>query len=251
MADYPEIAARFARETAQHQMTVLHDDGLYRHLRFADPKSSLYWYEITTTPGQLVFSGDGESFVFRRAPDMFEMFRRSAESGGINATYWSEKCKSNNEFTYSRERFEEHVWKAVDAAEPLYRELREYVQKRIFDSESFNIDYEADALYAVMDFRHHLTAGPDANGTYPGPFSFRRIHEWDLRDFDWWFLFACYAIRDAIGKYDATICGSRCPAHPEHYCRRSPVHQPGVCRDRKQKGTESCTWDPATKRVAA
>lgn len=34
-----DIAARFARDTAQHEMTVLHDDGLYRHLRF----QRTYW----------------------------------------------------------------------------------------------------------------------------------------------------------------------------------------------------------------
>lgn len=34
MTDYPEIASRFARETSAHRMTVLHDAGLYRHLRF-------------------------------------------------------------------------------------------------------------------------------------------------------------------------------------------------------------------------
>ncbi|WP_069630838.1 hypothetical protein [Streptomyces niveus] len=38
-------------------------------------------------------------------------------------------------------------------------------------------------------------------------------------------------------------CGSQCPEH-EHTCRRSPGHQRGICRDEKQKGTESCTWDP-------
>lgn len=55
-----------------------------------------------------------------------------------------------------------------------------------------------------------------------------------------------------LPEYDATICGSRCPEHAEHYCRRSPGHQPHICRDRKQKGTESCTWDAArsTKAVA-
>lgn len=46
-----------------------------------------------------------------------------------------------------------------------------------------------------------------------------------------------------------TICGSRCPVH-EHVCQRSPRHQVGICRDRKQKGTESCTWDPRHVRLA-
>lgn len=45
-----------------------------------------------------------------------------------------------------------------------------------------------------------------------------------------------------------TICGSHCPVH-EHVCQRSPQHQPGICRDRKQKGTESCTWDPEREGV--
>ncbi|MEE4419611.1 hypothetical protein [Streptomyces bugieae] len=250
MSDHPEIAQRFARETAGHQMTVLHDEGFYRHLRFVNPDSSLYWYEITTTPGQLVFSGDGESFVFRLAPDMFEMSRRSAESGGINATYWAEKCRTGNAKSYSRERFEECVEKAVADAEPYYRGLREHVQEEIFDSELYDVDYESAALVAVLNFEHHLTARRDAKGNYD-TFRFKRVHEWELRDFDWWFLFACYAVSDAIVQYDATICGSRCPKHQDHYCRRSPVHQPGICRDRKQKGTESYTWDPARKQVTA
>ena len=66
-----DSAKRFKSETKHHVMEIVHDDGLYRHLRFTNPKSDLYWFEITTTPGQLAFSGDGESFVFRLAPDMF------------------------------------------------------------------------------------------------------------------------------------------------------------------------------------
>jgi hypothetical protein len=31
---YPKEADRFAKDTAEHAMTILHSDGLYRHLRF-------------------------------------------------------------------------------------------------------------------------------------------------------------------------------------------------------------------------
>lgn len=203
MSEYPEIAARFQRETAGHQMTVVHDNGLYRHLRFVTPKSDLYWYEIVSTPGQLVFSGDGDSFVFRLAPDMFEMFRRSAEAGSINATYWAEKCKTGNVRTYSRERFEQHVWKQVDERKQYFRgDLRADVQRYIFDSEIYNVDYEADAIMAVLGYQYHLTKTRDDRGNWD-TFRFRRVHEWELEDFDWWFLFACYAISDAILKYDS------------------------------------------------
>lgn len=44
---------------------------------------------------------------------------------------------------------------------------------------------------------------------------------------------------------DQQICGSRCPEHVGHFCQRSPRHCSN-CRDQKQKGTESCSWDPAT-----
>lgn len=247
MSDYTDIAARFARETANHTMTVLHDDGFYRHLRFANPASSLYWYEITTTPGQLVFSGDGDTFAFRLAPDMFEMFRRSAESGDINAQYWAEKCRTGNAKSYSRERFEEYVEKQVANAEQYYPGLRDDVREEIFDSPVYDVDHEPAALMTALGYAYFLEPGKNPAGRQE--FRFAHVYEWELKDFDWWFLFACYAISDAITKYDATICGSRCPEHSEHYCRRSPGHQRGICRDRKQKGTESCTWDPATKAV--
>lgn len=45
------------------------------------------------------------------------------------------------------------------------------------------------------------------------------------------------------------VCGSRCPEH-DHVCQRSPQHQRGVCRDQRQKGTESCDWDPTYIRAA-
>ncbi|MEU9218808.1 hypothetical protein AB0D47_19930 [Streptomyces sp. NPDC048376] len=201
MSDYSKSAARFARNTASHRMTVLHDDGLYRHLRFTNPDSSLYWYEITTTPGQLVFSGDGDTFAFRVAPDMFEMFRRSAESGGINPQYWAEKCRTGNAYTYSRDRFEEYVEKQVVSNEPFYPGLRDDVRDEIFDSPVYDVDHEPAAVMTVLGYEFHLPLGQ--NPDRRGPFRFSYVHAWELKDFDWWFLFACHAISDAIVKYDA------------------------------------------------
>ncbi|MFI0900616.1 hypothetical protein [Streptomyces sp. NPDC020983] len=196
-----DAADRFARETAKHQMTVLHDDGLHRHLRFANPGSSLYWFEITTTPGQLVFSGDGDSFVFRLAPDMFEMFRQSADSGAVNASYWAEKVRTGNARSYSRERFEEYVEEQVAAAEPYYPGIRDDVQVEIFDDVVYDVNYEASALMAALGYAYFLD--PDQNPEGRKAFNFKYVHEWDLRDFDWWYLFACHAIVWGIAQYDA------------------------------------------------
>jgi len=206
-----DAARRFASETAKHQMTIVHDDGLHRTLRFANPDNFLYWYEITTTPGQLVFSGDGDSFVFRLGDDMFKLFRRSAESGGINASYWAEKCRTGNAKSYSREQFEQYVWKQVADAEPYYRNLRDDVQKEIFESEVYDVDYESAALMAVLGYTCHLTLRRDADGNRV-PFRFRGVHEWDLQDYDWWYLFACHAIRHGIAAYDAAKAGEKAVA---------------------------------------
>lgn len=53
-----EAAERFTKDVAGHVMTVLHDDGLYRHLRFVQPDRSGYWFEIVTWPGSLAVRGE-------------------------------------------------------------------------------------------------------------------------------------------------------------------------------------------------
>ena len=44
---------RFLKNAAAHQMEVLRDDGVNRHLRFRNPESSAYWFDIITWPGTL------------------------------------------------------------------------------------------------------------------------------------------------------------------------------------------------------
>jgi hypothetical protein len=235
---YAEIASRFARNTAGHTMTVLHDDGLYRHLRFtSNPRGySEYWFDLITTPGQLVFSGDGESYVFRRTTDMFEFFRSGIYRDGslhINPGYWSEKLTSNREAatTYSEKLFEDEVAESLAAAEEGYPGVTAAWAEHV-ESE-YNIEYEEEARRALDDFRfgesyrasctkcdwalddeswmiarrkmaeHAKEAGEKHAGFVRDlTFTFSDTWEWQLRDFDWWFLFACHAIVWGIARYD-------------------------------------------------
>lgn len=80
---------RFADDTSAHRMTVLLDQGLYRHLRFAAPANSFSWFEIITVPGLLTINGDMGTFTFARERDMLPLFRRA--DGSINDYYWTEK----------------------------------------------------------------------------------------------------------------------------------------------------------------
>jgi hypothetical protein len=98
MSEYTESAARFKRETASHEMTVLHEDGLYRHLLFegtADSPFGRYPFQLVTWPYNLVVKA-GWTFHFDidATPDMFDLFRRTALTGQINPGYWSEKVRA-------------------------------------------------------------------------------------------------------------------------------------------------------------
>jgi hypothetical protein len=99
VSDYPEIAARFASDTASHQMTVLHDEGLYRHLKFMNPEhGSIGSFQLITWPYNLVVKA-GWTFHFDidATEDMFDLFRRTALTGRINPGYWSEKVRAGRD----------------------------------------------------------------------------------------------------------------------------------------------------------
>ncbi|WP_426734434.1 hypothetical protein [Glutamicibacter sp. 2E12] len=93
--DYTDHGAtllrRFNSATEDHQLTVLHDDGLYRHLSFRAPGSSFYWFDLITWPGNLTITGDMGTWTFRRVEDMFTFF-----TGYINSGYWAEKLQNGD-----------------------------------------------------------------------------------------------------------------------------------------------------------
>lgn len=89
---------RFIRETSSHEMTVLRDDGVYRHLRFKRPNTGSYYFDIVTWPGYLTITGDMGTWTFSRVSDMFDFFSGAhfgaRESFLINPGYWSEKFEA-------------------------------------------------------------------------------------------------------------------------------------------------------------
>jgi hypothetical protein len=183
-----DIATRFAKETAEHRMTVLHDDGLYRHLRF-QPRHSFYWFELITVPGSLTFRGDGESFVFARVEDMFEFFRGQR----VNPMYWAEKVTSGRETLteYDEAKFVEMVEYEFASHHEFNRNtsgLARAIISEVLDDEV--IGFEQTARDAVDQFKHD-------------GFRFYDTWEWSLRSYSWWFLWALHGIVWGIAQYDA------------------------------------------------
>lgn len=93
----------FTEQTTEHELHIIHDDGLYKHLRVQAPGTRMWSWDITTWPGHLATSGDiADGFMFTRELDMIGFFtlghggrgRDSYHSDGapsIDVRYWAEK----------------------------------------------------------------------------------------------------------------------------------------------------------------
>jgi hypothetical protein len=267
---YDAVAARFTADTGPHEheerlpyghigplrlvtdrpheMTVLHDEGLYRHLRFKSPDASWHWFDLITWPGCLTVRGDfGDGYTFARVPDMFEFFRDSSWKRGINPTYWAEKLDGGRApaMTYSPEKFAQTVWEHVRAYGREHRGMAKAVQAHFFDRHGeWDTSREDEAREALEEFRlggsftgecvcgsvrnltsdeftdaeadghlwqiMHSGAGHVAVATTVPAFRFVDTWEWSFADFDQRFLWACHAIVWGIARYDA----AKSPAAP-------------------------------------
>jgi hypothetical protein len=195
--------ADFKKATAEHKMTVVRDDGVYRHLVFQKPGTNVYRYNITTFPGHLVITGDMGTFVFNRLEDMFEFFRAKPadheRSKGlyVNFSYWAEKCDAADRRTgglmeFSPAKFAAAVKEHFDnATEQGYIEQKNkdaIWAEIVRDVLSCDGD-EADAFRAANDFESH-------------GFYFQDFHEARVEEYTHHFQWCCYAIAHAGRTYD-------------------------------------------------
>jgi hypothetical protein len=206
----------FLKDVANHKMTILMENGVYRHLRFKHPENYFSWFDIVTFPGHLCYVGDMGSFVFARLEDMFQFFRTDFEDGTprINRSYWGEKLQAvdrdgrkGSHRQFSGDKVKDHIeeivkewveeWKipyetsdegsaaARDAFEKL---LREEIEDQI------NLDEGEEVAY------HDLR---DFSFTYGAKrYEFQDTWEWDCEDYTYRFTWCCYAIAWAIQQYD-------------------------------------------------
>jgi hypothetical protein len=195
MTEYPEIAARFARDTAKHEMTVLHEDGLYRHLKFMNSENDRWGaFQLITWPYNLVVkTGWTFHFDINATVDMFDLFRNTSFSGEINPSYWQEKARAGRDEIegFRLDLFEQQVKAHVVAAireGDAPRGIGAEVTRDIF--EWGDITHEAGARKELEDFQ------------YEG-WTFGDTREWNFRDFTPGFLHSCYAIRHGIDLWDA------------------------------------------------
>lgn len=202
-------AEMFAVDCGTHALTIAHDQGLYRHLRFRRPDTGLYWFDLITWPGHLAFVGDMGSYVFARIDDMLGFF---LSGRGINPSYWAEKLQGDpggpgSVLGYSEHLFRAHVtdafrehadrhgWVLTDIAD-LWARIEDDVLAWGYDENS--------ARDALRDFTWKPEDSFD-DELLPDPFSFGLDAAWDwqLRDYSYRFLYCCHAIRWGAEQYRA------------------------------------------------
>lgn len=206
---------RFDRETKGHKLEVLHNEGLYRHLRMKHPTRSEYWYDVITWPGSLTVRGDyGEAYVFTRATDMFEFFGHELYRGGsfsINPQYWAEKLSSHDvsrkydddtfreEFKQQAEYLIEGQAIEPDQVERFRREIESFLENEdYFSADTAIRAVESFQFWNNEDHEHSYRYNNEAVG-------FEDCYEWigACTVYEWGFLWACHAIMLAIREYYA------------------------------------------------
>ena len=188
-----DISEKFAADVANHQMEILLDSGVYRHLRFRKLGTYCMGFDIVTWPGYLSISGDMGCYVFARLNDMFDFFRHDIKDGQIriNTGYWAEKCQAQDKHggikNFSLDLFRQEVKEWADRDEELSEECCEAIEEELIDT---HFDNEHDAIGAAMEFEHE--------GARP----FQDFWEVCCREYDYHYLWCCYAIVWAISQYD-------------------------------------------------
>lgn len=204
------MTPQFLKDVAGHKLTVLRDEGLYRHLRFSDG-TSIMRFDLITWPGGLLYTGDMGTFVFQRLPDMLEFFRRREPRGlyeCIDRRYWAEKLVATKTSGNGHREFSPQLFKDFVHGQRLHwvrfyrarmtREERRYLwdsMGELIERAEFHSSGH-DCLQALHDWSWRNDSGRlrlnchDAN-------------EWpDFDDYTHSFEWCCGALRFGIDLYD-------------------------------------------------
>lgn len=183
-----DVAERFPKDIAEHELRVIRNDGVDRHLTFRKPGTYCMGFDIITWPGHLCYTGDMGTFVFSRVEDMLAFFRTD-DGRGINPSYWSEKVLAADRAgvqEFSPEMFREAVLRRLDEAEAS-PEVRRVVEYEVLDAA---MDGEHAAMDAAIRF--------ERDG-----FRFEDFWEVRCRDYTYRFIWCCHALVWGIARFDA------------------------------------------------
>lgn len=189
-------AERFKKDTSEHVLQVVRDNGVYRHLLAKKPGTSFYWFEVVTWPGSLTINGDMGTFTFSRLEDMFQFFRGER----INPQYWAEKLQSNDRGT----RFSSDM-----AAQLLSETISDWAESQDEDGLDSRLSQilgaAKDSIVPALTDEDESEVRTALVNFSTEDFNLYDSWEWDLRDYTIHFLWCCHALVWAIKQYDQVV----------------------------------------------
>jgi hypothetical protein len=237
MSDYATIAQHFQRDFAKATIYSQREDGLFRHIQFAAPKS-MNSLVLVTWPYNLLVAGSHGSFHFQRhgadTEDMFDWLRGIR----VEPASWASKLVNGRDSVreYDRDRLvkqvKDEVAEAVEAGAP--RGLRAAVREQILESDWLHS--KDMAMQLVYDFEHGVTYRSecscgaskdhdDRSAAYTwefykhpvnrldgehkvtvremGGFAFSDVSDWSIHKLNYHFVYQCHAASWGIAQYDA------------------------------------------------
>ena len=195
---HPAMLRRFNTDIKDHQMEILQDDGLHRHLVFSKVEHSWHYrFNIITTPGQLTITGDMGTYVFARIEDMFKFFH-----GYVNAGYWGEKLQAIDKHCGYREHSEDRFKRFV---------LEDFWERRTEYDVTEAAKIWADIREDMFGYFTDITSTHECIGllTRFDSYGFTYMDAWehDFEEYSAQYLWCCHAILWAIEQYRAERAG--------------------------------------------
>jgi hypothetical protein len=209
----------FLKDVARHQIELIRDDGVNRHIRFKRPDSFSFFFDLITWNGHLCFTGDCGTYVFSRVEDMFDFFRLephdwnfNKQGLSINPGYWSEKVLSIDRHgeleEYDAEKFERAIreyrmsyirrwWTELgpEKRRELFDEITEEVINHLDEDESSDARLVYEYRFRWRKDRPYAIYADD-------DFTFVDFFERSFKRYSFRFMWCCYALAWGVKQYD-------------------------------------------------
>ncbi|MBU2968770.1 hypothetical protein KO527_05330 [Pseudoalteromonas sp. C2R02] len=209
------VKERFLKDIENHKMTVMQDNGLYRHLNFSKGSINQH-FNLITYPDHLVISGDMGTFIFKRTEDMFKFFR--SDELGINTGYWDEKLQAISRWAglkeFDQELVEESIKNRVNDIcaniEEYFFDYKgdEYKTCKEFE-EAFRQEVSSHFEYKDLDQHRHTSEIEDFESFIIADLDFTDAWEWfNSEKYTIQYLWCCFAIVWGIQQYDKHLKSS-------------------------------------------
>jgi len=197
-----KVLTFFTNDTSDHELIVLRDDDLYKHLRFKKPGTGSYRFDLVTWPGYLCFCGDMGTLVFTRNEDMLQFFRDNPDRPNyrINPDYWSQKlCDEGGRSVrqFDRDTFRDNILERISTD---WSGLDDHTIKEL------TVELEQGLLSWVTDPHEAYEALNDFSFDHDGGvFRFEDAYDMDHTQYEFRFLWGLYGIVKCIEAYDAHL----------------------------------------------